>query len=285
VLQPHQPSPGLWVPPSPAVLRLPRLAMPGGMPLLGAGRRRAGGAPAFDPATTSPYAWGEASDLSIQFQGTDTSTPVAAHGDPVGRINNKGSLSFNLQQATSTRRVAYQTGSGLHWWLADGVDDRIRGTANLAASDDVEVMVALRPTNASALDRVVSWQETSNYFVSYYNGDGGGNRRTISVADGGGAGPSFGGLSNGVDYVIGASRQRNAVNGHKAWLNGVNVNSTNTNNNQVPAGLLDLFSHPVSDGQYFAGRIYLYFIWLRVLTTLERSNMVTYVGAKAGLTL
>jgi len=259
--------------------------MPGGMPLLGAGRRRAAGGPAFDPATTNPYVWFEASDLSTQFQDTAAATPVTTHADPVGRINNKGSFSFNVQQATSTRRVAYQTGSGLHWWLADGVDDRIRGTANLAVSDDVEVIVALRPANASASDRAVGWQETSNYFIAYYNGDGGGTRRSISVVDGAVSGPNYGTLTSGVDYVVGASRQRNTVNGHKTWLNGVNIQSQTTNNNQVPAGLLDLFSHPVSDAQYFGGRQYVVFIWLRVLTTLERSNIVTYAGAKAGLTL
>jgi hypothetical protein len=77
----------------------------------------------FSPSAVSPHLWLDPSDLSTLFQTDDTSTPVTADGQTVGRVNDKSGNGFHLTQSTAGSRPLYKTAGGLHWLEFDGVDN------------------------------------------------------------------------------------------------------------------------------------------------------------------
>jgi hypothetical protein len=73
--------------------------------------RQAGG---FDPRSIANLVWWlDASDISTMSQNSDGTGTVSANSDPVGRINNKASTSFNATQPTNNLRPTLLT-SGMN---------------------------------------------------------------------------------------------------------------------------------------------------------------------------
>lgn len=63
------------------------------------------------------------SDVSTMFQDAAGSTPVTAHGQPVGLIKDKSGNNLHARQTALNARPIYQTDGILHWLYFDGVDD------------------------------------------------------------------------------------------------------------------------------------------------------------------
>lgn len=256
--------------------------------LLGAGKRAASGS-AFDPSTLSPLVWFDMSDLSTMFQDAAASTPVTTNADPVRRINNKGSHSFNMQSASDSTRVAYGTGSGLHWVVGDAVDDKLLGTVDIPSMDDCEVIAAMRPAALTQTARAVTWQNGSGgYFGLYYRGDGVGNYRMMSSVDSFTTnGPDHAGITVDTVVVLGATRDRNlSTTGARVWTNGAaSGGQATTADAALPSGSFCLNAHPQSAAQFSSARFYQVLIFNRLLTTQERADLTTWMGAKVGLTL
>jgi hypothetical protein len=73
-------------------------------------RPRAAASTAFDPRSIANLVWWlDASDVSTMSQNSDGTGVVSANGDPVGRINNKASASFNATQPTNNLRPTLLT--------------------------------------------------------------------------------------------------------------------------------------------------------------------------------
>jgi len=82
----------------------------------------------FTPASLSPNAWYDPSDLTTLYQTGTRASPgaaVAADGDPVGLMLDKSGNNADLAQITAARRAIYKTAGGLRWLEFDGVDDYI----------------------------------------------------------------------------------------------------------------------------------------------------------------
>lgn len=76
----------------------------------------------FPSGTTG--AWLDISDLSTLYQTNDTSTPVTALGQQVGRVTDKSGNGNHATQATASKRpTLQQLSNGAYALLFDGVDD------------------------------------------------------------------------------------------------------------------------------------------------------------------
>lgn len=152
----------------------------------------------FDPLSLfgqgQAGAWYDPSDLSTLFQDSAGTTPVTAHGQPVGRINDKSGNGNHLTQATAGRRPLYQDDSSGKYLLFDGTDDLL----------SVVLALALPFDRISAI-RQVSWTLNDSIFDSntrgarLYQNAASPQLRTHS----GGAGTlQNGGLAVGVNGVV-----------------------------------------------------------------------------------
>jgi hypothetical protein len=85
--------------------------------------------PAFLPvdlfANSEQGAWYDPSDISTLFQDAAGTTPVAADGDPVGRMLDKSGSGNHAVQTVSGSRPVYKTDGTLHWLEFDGVDTQM----------------------------------------------------------------------------------------------------------------------------------------------------------------
>jgi hypothetical protein len=61
----------------------------------------------FSPASLSPTAWYDPSDMSTLFQDSAGSTPVTAVEQPVGRISDKSGNGRHATQATTSLKPTY----------------------------------------------------------------------------------------------------------------------------------------------------------------------------------
>lgn len=73
-------------------------------------------ASAFDPLSLSPYALWDISRLDTLFQDAAGTIPVAADGDPVGRVLDLSGNHHHATQATPSKRPLYRTSGGCIGW-------------------------------------------------------------------------------------------------------------------------------------------------------------------------
>ncbi|WP_343078783.1 hypothetical protein [Ostreiculturibacter nitratireducens] len=114
----------------------------------------ASGGLAFDPSTA--LVWLDPSDLSTLWQDTAGTIPVTADGQPVARINNKGTAGGFFSQGGASYRPLYKASGGLHWLQADGSNDCLNVASRFAlgADPDLTVVVGLMIlANKTADDR------------------------------------------------------------------------------------------------------------------------------------
>ncbi len=105
--------------------------------------------PTFDPASVfggadqgAVYDFTSAANL---FQSTDTSVPVTATGQPIGRVNDLSGKNNHATQVGTARPTFQGYGD------FDGVDDTIVSAAvNLSASDKMTLVISLRATAAGS---------------------------------------------------------------------------------------------------------------------------------------
>lgn len=79
--------------------------------------------------------WWDASDLTTQYQTEDTSTPVTAATQAVGRVENKFGGSAAFTQSTANARPTLQNSGDDWWWQGDGTNDFLTlGTGTIDAT-------------------------------------------------------------------------------------------------------------------------------------------------------
>lgn len=98
------------------------------------------------------FAWYDFSDLSTLFQDSAGTIPVAADGDPIGKVVDKSGNGHDLTQATAAARPTYRTSGGLHWADFDGSDDVLLSSAYATIAQPNTLAVAAKiDTNASSI--------------------------------------------------------------------------------------------------------------------------------------
>jgi hypothetical protein len=149
-------------------------------------KRRASGA--FTPATVSPTAWYDPSDLTTLWKDTAGTDPVTADGDAVARIDDKSGNGYHWLQATAANRPLYKTAGGLHWLLFDGVNDALTaGSTSFGSSMDF--CIAMQNSSADTL------------FVTAYSG----GSPYIGVVQDGNASGTSDNAGTPADYVNGVA--------------------------------------------------------------------------------
>ncbi len=89
----------------------------------------------WTPASLSnPVNWLDPSDTSHLYQTTDTSTPVTASGQTVGRIEDKSGNATHATQSTSGSRPTYTVSGGASYLSFDGGDWLTYGAQVLGAT-------------------------------------------------------------------------------------------------------------------------------------------------------
>ncbi|WP_170432992.1 hypothetical protein [Ruegeria arenilitoris] len=95
-------------------------------------------------AALSPLFWRDPSDLSTLFQDASGLVPVTAVGEPVRRLNNKGTLGGYFLAPSAAAAPAYQADGTYHWLESDGVDDVLEYQGTVPFSVNLFEAVAFR---------------------------------------------------------------------------------------------------------------------------------------------
>jgi hypothetical protein len=143
------------------------------MPAVAALFMAQGAVAGFNPATLSPDLWLDPSDLTTLFQNSGGTGAVAADGDPVGYIGDKGASVSNCIQATAGARPLYKTSAGLRWLLFDGVSNYLRSVNNMLSFVTVstcDILCAGKVTIVSAGTGGGALYNGDTFFMDITNG-------------------------------------------------------------------------------------------------------------------
>ena len=253
-------------------------------------RRRRSGAAAFNPASTSPWAWYDPSNIATLFQsGTRAApgAPVTASGDPVGLMLDNSGNNFDAVQATAAARPLYTVAGAVKYLLFDGVDDRLQATMTAITGSIIAGVVAGRASTGSGA--------FARFLCSYNNASGsssGGatdhlhafsnvDNTSFNPTHQSVAGPSIA-LAIDTDAVmfgdLDATNQRVKLDGgaFSSAAHGV-VPALN-------ADRIGIFADNAG-GNPQKGRFHGGLVFNRLLTLAEANNLATWLGAKQGRTI
>lgn len=243
----------------------------------------------FSPTDLTLTGWWDPSDISTLWQDTAGTTPVTADGDPVARIDDKSGNGRNLTQSTSTARPLYKTGSGLYWLEFDGIDDQINSGANAfnaftSGTLDHEVFSAGQfisgvnnfPnmfSNKVLLGDVAAYvaypnARTSGISGGFYDGTA---SRTASIVS----------ITHPANFVFYAGYVSSVFTMTRLVDGGNSGTATGTGNPVLTSALqVGGYAAQPANVRFYGGAI-----TSVVLTTTERDDMTTWLGAKAGLSI
>lgn len=178
-------------------------------------------------AAMAPVAWFDPSDLSTMYQTDDTSTPVTANNDPVGRRGDKSGNGKHATQAVAANRGLYKTSGGLHYISADGAGDEY----------DLPALGVTLAQNRAWFG-AMRHRSTSNYGPFFTLGSAGGARQRwtpnfsasnafrIEIQD---AGYSIPTPNPGTDvHVVGVVLDGTTLGDHTLYMDGVAYSATGT---------------------------------------------------------
>lgn len=231
------------------------------------------GASAFTPdslfAASEAGAWYDPSDLSSMFT-DDGVTNVTAAGQAVYRINDKSGNGNHLIQATAAARPLYKTAGGLHWLEFDGTDDKMTVGTIVLTQPNTIYFAHKQTTTGGSLAFFESSAGVQGMYAGFPNAGFMGVHAGSSVNTGIAEDTSDnldGVLFNGASSTYRRNGASTAISPGAAGLSGT-----------LPIG---------NNGSttFYAGRMYQIFLIDTELSAGDRSDLETYLGAKAGLTL
>lgn len=124
-------------------------------------------------------AWYDPSDLSTLFQDSAGTTPVTAHGQPVGLMLDKSGRGNHAIQATPASRPLFQDVGGLRYLKFDGVDDFLStASINFTGTDKVSLFAGVRKLSDAALGVLTELSSSYNANLGtfvIFGGIGGGS--------------------------------------------------------------------------------------------------------------
>ncbi len=119
-----------------------------------------GGAGVAVNPITDAHIWYDFTDISTLWQDTGATSSVAADGDPIARVDNKGSLAVNITQATGSKQPAYDTDFVSHGGgLFDGTDVLFAAAVAQTAvqSGDFSALIIGSFDNTITTDYMMGW--------------------------------------------------------------------------------------------------------------------------------
>jgi len=215
--------------------------------------------------------WWSVADISTLFQDSAGATPVAASGDPVGRIVGKTN-SNALVQGTSARKGIYTVSGGLKYIIFDGADDGI-GAAFTMGATFTRIMIGQQVSwtighsiwDGVSTNKARVYQNGTTPRLTFYSGSG---------------------LLTNPDMTIGANHVLTEL-----W-NGVSSQAAIDNNSYTTGNTGTATADGLTVGASDTGGTSAANIWWfggvmisRILTSQEIANCRTYFGALAGLSL
>lgn len=228
---------------------------------------------AYNPASTSPGAWYDPSDLSTLYQDTAAASPVTTVGQSVARVNDKSGNGLHITQATAAARPTYQVdANGKPYLLFDGVDDEMTVAATYAQPWD----------RISALQQI-AWV-SGDYLLSGGAVNGllfqNGVTPALQLYDGA-FGPSTSALALGTNGVVterhSGAASRIAVNNGAYTTASAGTNATT---------FIALGGSTSASGNNAQMRFYgMVLKGAGGFTDAQTAELRTYLGSKCGLTL
>jgi len=119
--------------------------------------------------------WYDLSDVYSLYQSTDTSTPVTALNDPIGRVSDKSGKGNHATQGTSAARPLWkQDGNNQYNATFDGTDDCLATAAiDLSAYDKFSLFTAAKKTSNAFVQPICEFSAdvTANAggFANFFN--------------------------------------------------------------------------------------------------------------------
>lgn len=225
--------------------------------------------PTWSPADITTYFWLDPSDISTLFTDSAGTTAVTAADDPIGRLADKSGNSRHAKQSTSGYRPLYKVDGSIKSFFMDGSDDSLRVSAASGLSTDMDFFIAAKRTSTST-NVFLYGSEANTYAGVVQSGS------TVSPDSQAGTPTYY------VDGTLVSPKQRGALHtamGSGAWhvLEIRNVNAYAISNNQT-LGWCDYAGYKSS--VYIGG-----IVLANALSSTNRSNLRTWLGAKVGLTL
>ncbi len=253
--------------------------------------RTAPSVPAFDPATLFvgfTGVWLDPSDLSKMWQNLAKSTAVAADGDPVRVMIDKGGSVWEYTAPADASRPLYKTSGGLHWLELSAGRILTHATCNaLSSKGSFTKIVGIEFTAGSpgsdCVDAIpgaapVIQRTGTNTFNSYSNPAVFGSSTT--------------GITSLTKYVVSQVFNGSLTATHAArnkfYINGVLEaweGSSGTINATTAATATAVLGAANSGAAAFmVGRIYQYMaIGGTALSDPDRANAEAYIAAKMGI--
>lgn len=250
----------------------------------------------FDPLSlfqsgTYKGFWLDASDLSTLKQDTGGTTAVTADGDPVGYVANKVTTTSGVftRRTDDTCRPLYKVVSGYSCLQFDGSNDGIDGDATMRTITSgsqqywTNVFVASLDSTGVTFNDMLFATEGSNFNVMY-------NQYISNTQMAGALANVYTWFATHTStdknvYVI-KYRLDNTSPQAEAIVNNVSLDSGGASLSNLGAGNANYVSiGHLSGGSFFKGNLYQAYLINREVTGTDLSNLVTYMGAKAGLTL
>jgi hypothetical protein len=229
-------------------------------------------------------AWYDPSDMGSMFTDTAGTTPVAADGDLVARINDKSGNGYHLLQATSTKRPLFKVSGAQRWLESDGIDDfmqvAISGWTDLTAVianailQDGTGPIGIEIAAATRADTLFQMNAPSN------------NGTCATTA----RGAAFAIQAQGIAaFSVGVAQIRSSrlkQDDFQFWKNGVSLAVDASGLWPAsPLTVLSLFSATGGAANFGKEKFYGGVIRSPVLSTTERQTVETYLAGKAGITL
>jgi hypothetical protein len=244
-----------------------------------------GGAAPFTPASLTPSAWYDPSDISTLFQDSAGTTPVTATGQPVGKMLDISGNGNHLIQPTAAARPLYTVAGAVKYLQFDGVDDSLQRTftTNFTGGVFTTLFAGRYDTGTGANSLILDMNLTLGN--SYDNATG----ATLLITQSGTQRSAYNNV-NGTGISVAADADT------------VMRNSINANNfvQQLDALAEVISAHgltPAFNSAYFAlgstvsgiscvkGRCHGVILLNRTLTAGEIASTRTYLGAKQGRTI
>ena len=225
--------------------------------------------PTWSPADITTYFWLDPSDISTLFTDSAGTTAVTAADDPIGRLADKSGNSRHAKQSTSGYRPLYKVDGSIKSFFMDGSDDSLRVTTSSGLSSDMDFFMAVKRT--STANNIFFWGTAANNYSAVAQSG------STSSPDSNAGTPTY-----YVDGTLVSPTQRGALHtalGSESWhvLEIRNVNASAMSYTSV--GWCD-YNTGFKASAYIGG-----IVLANALSSTNRSNLRTWLGAKVGLTL
>lgn len=240
--------------------------------------------------------WLEADDLATMFQSNAGTSAVTTDGESVGTWLDKSSNDFDLTStADDGTRPVYNTSGGLHWVTFDGTDAMLRRLAatGVYAGGSHSLFVAVRGNpgtdrrfvaegNSGSTNTIFAMLQSNSATASqlslHYRANDGATNAILNNVN------LQSGAWDNTDKVVGVTDSGSAIipylNQSAGSTHAYSRSGTYDQNRFSLGAILR-----TTAASFFAGRVYALVLVNRVLTTDEREDLITYLGAKAGLTI